>query len=352
MFLIILIPFQVFWKLFFKGTSSQDGGTLFQLRNLINRRNIVANVKTDMNATEDFFEVVTAGHIVAVTLHTCGMTDLEDTPHVPAFDVDIDELSPQQKWLLLSRFIHGILEHHVKPSMEIQGLQRKAVKSRKRRKDDSDHVRDYACVLLSAGLFMAELRDAVKEGDGNRMDRVWKYLLLFFRSTGRTKYALEALYLQFQKLTLSPRLQKQLLWSRFVNSRGGVGRNISCDLHMEHLNRTLKTALAGLGANVSNGSITRASKCLKVVADVTANFDNTAGVPFVSEKHSQLSYKRDLNMIVQELHIKSRVFHPKPKRHHRSFRSFNSSLFKLNGKKSKAWFKRHLKDWVDDHTPE
>ena len=81
-------------------------------------------------------------------------------------------------------------------------------------------------MVLSAGLFMAEFRDAVKEGDGSRMDRVWKYLLIFFRSSGKTKYALEALYLQFQKLTLSPRLQKQLLWSRFVNSRGGVGHNI------------------------------------------------------------------------------------------------------------------------------
>ena len=31
-----------------------------------------------------------------------------------------DWLSPHQKWLrLLNRFIHGILEHHVKPTMEI-----------------------------------------------------------------------------------------------------------------------------------------------------------------------------------------------------------------------------------------
>jgi len=63
-------------------------------------------VKTDMNATEDFFEVVTAGHIVAVTLHACSMTDLEDTPHVAPFDVDTDELSPNQKWILLSSFIY------------------------------------------------------------------------------------------------------------------------------------------------------------------------------------------------------------------------------------------------------
>ena len=82
-----------------------------------------------------------------------------------------------------------------------------------------------------------------------------------------------------------------------MNSRGGVGHNISCDLHMEHLNRALKTALSGLGANVSQGSTARASKCLKVVTDVTANFDNAAGVPFVSEKHSEASYRHDLSMI-------------------------------------------------------
>ena len=145
----------------FKGTSSQEGGTLFQLRNLINRRNVVTKVKTDMNATEDFFEVITASHIVAVTLHTCGMTNLEDTPHTPPFDVNIDELSPHQKWLLLSTFIQGILEHHVKPTMEIEGLQGKA----KKRKGDSDHVWECACVVLSTGLFMAEFKDAVREGD-------------------------------------------------------------------------------------------------------------------------------------------------------------------------------------------
>ena len=88
---------------------------------------------------------------------------------------------------------------------------------------------------------------------------------------------------------------KQLLWSRFVNLRGGAGRNISCDLHMEHLNRALKTAMSGLRANVTKGSIARSSKCLKIVTDVATNFDDAAGVPFVSEKHSEASYKHDLN---------------------------------------------------------
>ena len=46
---------QVVWSRLYKCTSSQDPGTLFQLRNLINRRNVIKDVRNDMNATEDFF---------------------------------------------------------------------------------------------------------------------------------------------------------------------------------------------------------------------------------------------------------------------------------------------------------
>jgi len=91
---------------------------------------------------------------------------------------------------------------------------------------------------------------------------------------------------------------------------------------------------------------------LKVVTDVTANFDNAAGVPFVSEKHSEASYRRDLSMIVQELHTKSHVFHHKPERCHASFCNFNHFMFKLNRKKSKSWFKHHAKKWVLEHSRE
>ena len=130
---------------------------------------------------------------------------------------------------------------------------------------------------------------------------------------------------------------------RFVNSTVGAGRNISCDLHMEHLNQALKTAMSGLGANVTKGSIARASKCLKVVTDVATNFDDPAGVPFVSERHSEASYKHDLKLIVEELNKRSQVFHYKPKSHHASFRKLNHSIFKLN-KKLKSWFKHHAKE--------
>lgn len=35
---------QVAWKRLFRASSKMDGGTLYQLRNLINRRNVVSDV--------------------------------------------------------------------------------------------------------------------------------------------------------------------------------------------------------------------------------------------------------------------------------------------------------------------
>ena len=43
-------------------------GTLVQLRNLINRRNVANDVSGRFNASIDFFELVTKCHIVAAAM--------------------------------------------------------------------------------------------------------------------------------------------------------------------------------------------------------------------------------------------------------------------------------------------
>ena len=40
-------------------------GTLYQLRNKLNRTNVVKSPISDMNACEDFIETVTPGHFIA-----------------------------------------------------------------------------------------------------------------------------------------------------------------------------------------------------------------------------------------------------------------------------------------------
>ena len=63
-----------------------------------------------------------------------------------------------------------------------------------------------------------------------------------------TKYALEPLRLQFQlEAVLSPKLAHHIKWDRFVNKKGGLGRNIPCDLHDEHVNKLIKEIVQRMG---------------------------------------------------------------------------------------------------------
>ena len=102
-----------------------------------------------------------------------------------------------------------------------------------------DGIFDYACAVLNDGLLLLEFRDAIHEGDGERIVRCWK-LLMYFRVAGHTKYTLEAFtFLVKVNGVASPRLHQQLFWRRVVNYKFGCGKNISVNLNMEHLNRFL-----------------------------------------------------------------------------------------------------------------
>lgn len=120
----------------------------------------------------------------------------------------------------------------------------------KPKRSASDKVFQYNTQLLSLGLFYIEYCDAIKEGDGNRVLRCWKYLLPIFLSSGRKNYSIESLHLLCQHHHgLPPRQAAQLIWGRFINVHGLPGRNIPGDLHQEHLNRLAKQAIGRLGSN-------------------------------------------------------------------------------------------------------
>ena len=61
-----------------------------------------------------------------------------------------------------------------------------------------DKTFEYAQQLMSIGCFYLEFSDAIKEGDGNRVYRCWKYLLPIFLSSNRTNYSCEAFNMLYQ----------------------------------------------------------------------------------------------------------------------------------------------------------
>lgn len=161
-----------------------------------------------------------------------------------------------------------------------------------------------------------EFNDAVREGDGNRICRCWQYFLLIFKATQRKNYAVEAFTLLAQlNFLFSPRMAAQLKWSRTINTHGRAGKNISCDLHMEHLNCLCKGSIAGLGSNISDKTVQRVGKCLKVVNDITKAYDVENKLRDESEAHAGKSDSQDCKKMVEQLK-EMKVFEYTPGRKH------------------------------------
>lgn len=91
--------------------------------------------------------------------------------------------------------------------------------------------------------------DAIAEGDGLRIIRQYKYLMLLCKADGShsVKYALESLYqLLLINGYLSHDESEVITWNRTVNNHGGAGRNVPFDLEVEHSNKHLKQGIRNL----------------------------------------------------------------------------------------------------------
>lgn len=112
-------------------------------------------------------------------------------------------------------------------------------------------------MTLSLGLLLRDADDAVREGDGERLSRVWKFLTFLYRAGGNNKYALAGLRLTASHLALlSPRQSHRLKWNRFAARESGTGRRLSRDLLLENNNLIGKEDIKALGfPNINNQNI-------------------------------------------------------------------------------------------------
>ena len=132
-----------------------------------------------------------------------------------------------------------------------------------------------------------EFLDGICEGDGQRIIRCWRYFLLLFKAANCVNYSIEAfsLLVHYQFL-LPPRIAMQLMWSCTVNTHGRPGKNIPCDLHMEHLNREAKKCITGLGANITDEAVQRIGRSIGHIVKVLKHFDDINDIKQPSSQHS------------------------------------------------------------------
>ena len=97
---------------------------------------------------------------------------------------------------------------------------------------------------------------------------------IIFRHSDKRNYAKEAVLLLNEFFQLpSPHQADQLIFNCFINTSRLPGRNISCDLMMEHLNKVLKDCIGHLKAGKTEKAILRLSKAMDTVAPVLEIFD-------------------------------------------------------------------------------
>ena len=118
---------------------------------------MVADPKKDMNACEDFFELVTNAHILAAAMKALKMENLTDP--LPS-EILPSGLPQKEQSVCLNSALQSIIAQFVDISFP-----NKCKNCPKKH----DHILEYAKETLTMGLMYVEFKDAVREGDGDRV---------------------------------------------------------------------------------------------------------------------------------------------------------------------------------------
>ena len=169
-------------------------------------------------------------------------------------------------------------------------------------------VFSYACSVLGLDLMARNFGDATREGDGERLIRIWKFFMLYFKADKHTKYAVEAFNLLSQvNATLTAQMSHRLVWNRTCSIDGGEGRNIALDLQNEHLNHAFKDDINIFRSNISDSSVTRSSQAIGPMTDMLTSIDKMAHVKKPCGRHITPSVAKDFDSVLKVL-IDEEVF--------------------------------------------
>ncbi|XP_031174475.1 uncharacterized protein LOC116063697 [Sander lucioperca] len=209
-----------------------------------------------------------------------------------------------------------------------------------------DHIKEHTMARLGFGFLLLNVLDAIKEGDGGRLMRLYQVALLFYKAYGHTHYAYSTFLLTLQvNATLSPCMAHSVTWNRFWNGQGGKGRNIPLDLHLEHLNNFLKSFLKGLGANLNEQSAARISQFIGVLREMVDNTDLELKVTRQTGTHRVHEQSGDVVALVA-IFREAELFKEQTGREFSAFPGFTKNLLErldygelwrwMRGKKSKT----------------
>ncbi|XP_072166071.1 uncharacterized protein [Diadema setosum] len=369
--------YQVIWKTLYDPSSSADQGTLYAARNFLEARNVTSNPMKNINAAADVVEKFTVALVIAAALHYFGMSEVNGEPTKNIFR--LEEHGDQKNYAetVMTGFVNTyMLTSSVDMRMEEQlfhcsvcekkYVSRQGLLKHRRNvhhgvptnkpdhdipsnKPDhgvsvmQDGVLNYAKCALGMCMIALNFNDARQMGDGDRLIRLYKLMMLHCKVSNKPKYSFQMLRLLAQvKCFLTPRLAYELTWNRSVNTKGKAGCNVELDRTMEHQNRIFKEHCRGMRGKVTQKSVDRVSRSAQEAHKLLASLDTQMEVKKPSSKRQETK-KPDVSSLAMALHQEN-IFEEIPGRNHSKFPDFPVSILsKLSLPDLHKWISSSLK---------
>ena len=277
-------------------------------REKYNRKNVTPEkVLNSYEGSEEFFLSVGRAYIVNALMEHFGLESLEGEPTRRMFDKDVENTSFQEKEEYFNQVIGSFVDQYVFQTAPYVT-------------PEEDFKKNYALSMIYVTVLLLQLKDAAKEGDGERNLIHQKILLCLFKSVNAySKYAKEMFVSIAQvECLLTPRLSEQFKWSHYVNWLGGEGKNIEDDLSQEITNRIGKNLIQSMGANKTMDSISNIMKSASGIKLVMENYDKNTNLQKKSGKHTKLNTADEEKEMIKDLR-KVKAFQHTPGRRHKSF---------------------------------
>ena len=128
-----------------------------------------------------------------------------------------------------------------------------------------------------------------------------------------------------------------------MNTHGGKGCNLPCDLHNEHVNRLYKQLVANVGANFTESASTRAARAVSSLERLALGFERQTGIHPKTTAQSRKSDVKDVQIVV-EVVLKARILEVIDKRCQSKFLNFfPNPLDRIDRDKMMKWIEKKAK---------
>ena len=182
------------------------------------------------------------------------------------------------------------------------------------RSSSHDEMFRYASEFMKVALLYRDTVDCYKMGDGDRLSRNLKFLMLHFGHGKGTKYQLWVWHMLAYDIALLSEAERFMYkWNIAVNVTGGLRKCIPNDYLVEIYVQKVKEAMRAMGANVTFNAVRRAAKCINWLERMSSKL---AGPQ--CGKHAQEKTEADMEEVAISL-VKLRNLECIPGRSHQTF---------------------------------